>query len=268
MFIYSFSPPSSRSLSSLELVGTPPIGCTTDCFSNVLFLPGLKGSILKKGSDTLWPPTVFDLSNDILQLALNDNGESVNEVYTDGILNNFLVPIYGPFSDFMDGISGENELINAWLPLAYDWRFSPEKILEDGIKTENEIIDVIEKIEALAENSRTGKVAIIAHSMGGLFGKVIIKKLEEEGKDNLIDSFTMIGTPQLGTPQAIAALLHGDDEGIVGGLIVNASDIRKVAQKMPSAYNLLPSLKYFDEVLDPVITFDPSASFTQTWRNL
>lgn len=62
---------------------TDPLLPPPPCCSSVLFLPGIKGSILEKGSDTLWPPTFF--SNDISQLALTSSGESVNDVHTDGI---------------------------------------------------------------------------------------------------------------------------------------------------------------------------------------
>lgn len=245
----------------------PPLPCTTDCYSNVLFLPGIKGSILEKGSDIVWPPTIFSV-NDVSQLALTDSGESLNDIHTDGILNKFYTTsIYSQFSSFMDGIAGDNKLIKEWLPLAYDWRFSPETILEDGIKTADKTIDVIEEIEKLAENSKTGKVTIVAHSMGGLLGKAVIKKLQDEGKDDLIDSFVMVGTPQLGTPQAVASILHGDGEGIAVGFITNPIGIRRIAQNMPSAYNLLPSPAYFDKVSDPVISFNAQAPFTQTWRN-
>src|SRR3989344_6714167 len=103
--------------------------------------------------------------------------------------------------------------------------------------------------------------------MGGFLGKVIIKQLENEGKENLVDSFVMIGVPQLGTPQAAAALLHGDDEGIVAGLVVRPAEARSIAQNMPSAYDLLPSPRYFEEVVSPVITFSSSTSFTQEWRD-
>jgi len=246
--------------STLEL---PP--CIVDCFSNVLFLPGMKGSVLETGSDQLWPPTIF--SDDVPQLALTSDGTSVNDIHTNGILNEFgPTDIYAPFSNFMDGLVSE-ELINDWLPLAYDWRFSPETILEEGIKTASETFDVIEKIEELAGQSRTGEVTIVAHSMGGMLGKAIIKKLEEEGKDNLIDSFVMVGTPQLGTPQALATILHGDNESILAGFIVNPTDIRSIAQNMPSAYDLLPSRKYFETVSDPVISFNPEAPFLQSWRD-
>jgi len=241
--------------------------CTTDCFSNVLFLPGIKGSVLKKSADTLWPPTVFSF-NDIEQLTLTDEGESEYNIYTDGILNKFhTTSIYQPFTDFMDNLVSQG-LISEWLPLAYDWRFSPEKILQDGIKTQSEVLNVIDEIETLATNSKSGKVTIVAHSMGGFFGKAIIKELESRGESDLIDSFIMIGTPQLGTPQAIAAMLHGDDEGIAAGLIVDASEMRAIAQNIPGAYNLLPSSRYFDKVSDPVIKFDPTKPFTEAWRNL
>lgn len=236
------------------------------CCSNVLFLPGIKGSVLEKNSDTLWPPTPFSL-NDVNQLALTSEGKSINDVHTDGILNKFLgTSIYAPFSSFMDGLVTDGT-IEKWLPLAYDWRFSPETILTDGIKTKNETINVIEEIEKLAANSKTKKVTIVAHSMGGLLGKAIIKKLQDEGKDNLIDSFVMVAAPQLGTPQAIASILHGDDEGIAAGFIVNPISIRRIAQNMPGAYNLLPSSRYFTEAPDPVIKFNESALFTQTWRD-
>ena len=257
--------PNSMSFTPLPIRESTP-GCVVDCYSNVLFLPGIKGSVLKKGSDTLWPPTV--MSNDVPQLALNDSGESINNIHTNGILNTFYKKsIYAPLSSFMDSISGEGKLVNEWLPLAYDWRFSPEQILEDGIKTENEVINVIQRIEQLAEDSKTGKVAIVAHSMGGLLGKAIIKKLADEGRDELIESFVMVATPQLGSPQAMASVLHGNGEDILGGFIVHPGDIRAVARNMPSAHNLLPSPRYFNTVPDPVIKFRESNSIVQTWRD-
>ena len=250
-------------LAENPLPDPPPAPPYAECCSSVVFLPGIKGSVLKTGLKTLWPPTVF--SSDVAQLALDEAGESVNDVYVDGILNTFYgTPIYSPFSSFMDGIVADG-LIHEWLPIPYDWRFSPEKILAEGVKMPGGTMDLMQEIETLAAQSQTGQVSIVAHSMGGLLGKVIIKTLEAEGKEGIIDSFVMIGTPQLGTPQAAAALLHGDDEGIVAGLIVRPAAARTIAQNMPSAYNLLPSPRYFAEVSDPIISFDPSSLFTHSW---
>lgn len=244
-------------------------GAVEECCSSVLFLPGIKGSRLRTASDVLWPPTVW--SDDVPQLALNETGESVNDIYVDGIIEDFTIgpyskSVYSPFADFLDQLVSDG-IMNGWLPLAYDWRFSPEQIVEDGIETSNGVKDVVAEVENLAAQSQTGQVTIVAHSMGGLVGKALIKKLEEEGKDDLIDSFVMVGVPQLGTPQAAAALLHGDDEGAAGGFIVRASEVRAVAQNMPGAYSLLPSSRYFEEVLAPVIAFSTLADFTEPWRN-
>lgn len=247
------------------IAGAAQTSCTDNCYSNVLFLPGIKASVLKIGPDTIWPPTVW--SDDVPQLALNAAGESVNDVRVAGILNSFYgTPIYAPFSDFMDGLVASG-LINEWLPLGYDWRYMPEKILDDGVKTQDGVVDPLAKIEELAANSKSGKVTIVAHSMGGLLGKALIKRLESQGKDNLIDSFVMVGSPQLGTPQAVAALLHGDDEGIAGGFIVRPADARTVSQNIPSVYNLLPSRAYFSAVPDAVIKFSADADFTKAWRD-
>lgn len=256
------SPANPRLVSRIkngELVGSYPA-------SNVLFLPGIKGSVLATGTDTLWPPS-GGFSNDVAQLALDDSGDSVNGIHTTGILNDFHgTNIYQPFTDFMDSLEGN--LINEWMPLAYDWRFSPERVIQDGIKTEAGVKNVITEIEGLASRAKNGKVAIVAHSMGGLLGKAIIKELENQGKANLIESFTMVGTPQLGTPQAIASLLHGDQEAILGAFITNPKEMRALARNLQSAHDLLPSEKYFEEVVDPVITFDSNKSFTETWRNI
>ncbi|RJR13596.1 hypothetical protein C4585_01820 [Candidatus Parcubacteria bacterium] len=258
------SPVAERTL-TFEYVAGEASETFEECCSSVLFLPGLKGSVLKNGSDTLWPPSVW--SDDVPQLALDEDGNSVNEVFVDGIVNTaYGVSIYEPFSDFVDGLVTEGA-ISEWLPFPYDWRFSPEDAVGNGVKTASGVQDIVAEVEDLAGQSQTGQVTIVAHSMGGLVGKALIKKLEEEGKDNLIDSFVMVGVPQLGTPQAAAALLHGDDEGLGYGFIARASEIRAVAQNMPGAYSLLPSPRYFEEVLAPVVTFSTLANFTEPWRN-
>ena len=254
----------------LQVIGpgsSAPV-CIEDCYSNVLFLPGVKGSVLRDGTNPankLWPPTVW--SSDVRALALTDEGESVNSVVVDGILTDFYgTPVYGPFGSFMDSLV-ESKTINEWLSVPYDWRFSPEEILEDGVLTTSGTTYVLEEIEKLAARSRTGKVTIVAHSMGGLMAKAVVKALENEGKTELIDSVVLAASPQLGTPQGAASLLHGDDESILGGFIVDATDVRAVGQNMLSAYNLMPSARYFDEVVDPVFVFDENASFTLPWRN-
>lgn len=252
--------------------------CAEACHSNVVFLPGIKGSVLKMRnlitSDTLWPAGFDDFDNDIEHLALNEDGTSVHEVYVDGVLQDYYGhDVYGPFSSYMDEMVSDGH-INSWTPLAYDWRYGPEYILEHGVQTATTTLDLIEQIESAAANSKTGKVTIVAHSMGGLMGKAIIKELESQGKDGVIDSFVMVGSPQLGTPQAITSLLHGDGEGIpssndyrgfLNGVVVGPQEIRFVAQNMNSSYNLLPSAEYFSRVGTPIIILDALSQHTSDW---
>jgi len=252
-----------------------------ECCSSVLFLPGLQGSSLSAEilgvSVPVWPPATPAVFADTLPLlVMSDEGESVHSVFVTGVLDSFYgVPVYGGFVSFMNELVadiGDDINLSDWRPLPYDWRFSPERIVIDG--------DFVSEVEDAVTSSPTGKVSIIAHSMGGLVGKALIKKLEEEGKAGLVDSFIMVGTPQLGTPQAAAGLLHGDDQAIPGGfslggitinlfgnLVVNGATTRAVAQNFPGAYSLLPGARYFDEVSDPAIAFSPRASFTKPWRD-
>lgn len=235
-----------------------------ECCSSVAFIPGLKGSKLAIGLDTIWPPSLF--SNDVPQLALTSEGESVNDIKVTGVLDTFYgVPIYSGFETYLEGLKGT--VIRDWKSFPYDWRYAPDKIVDQGVLTQNGISFMKEEIEKLAEESDTGKVAIVAHSYGGLVGKQLIQKLNDASESSLVDTFVMVGSPQLGTPQAIASLLHGDGESIFGGIVVNKSASRQVAKNMPSTYMLLPSQAYFAKVTDPVVTFSPSASFTLDWRN-
>lgn len=237
-----------------------------ECCSSVVFLPGIKGSVLESGGRTLWPPSIW--SEDVPRLALDESGESVNDVRVAGVLNTFYgTDIYGPFGSFLDGMVADGT-IREWMPLAYDWRYSPEKVIAEGVRREDgSTEDIVADIESAAQRSRTGKVALVAHSMGGLLGKAIIKELEARGDDGIVDAFVLVASPQLGTPQAIASMLHGDDEGILGGIIVRPAAARALSRNLPSAYNLLPSPTYFDGVPDPAVSFDESAAFTDAWRS-
>jgi pimeloyl-ACP methyl ester carboxylesterase len=242
------------------------------CCSSVLFLPGIEGSALKEGDNVLWPPNFW--SQDVARLELTDVGESVNDIKVVGVLGNFYpgTNLYGGFASFMDELATVDSetgtsTIEAWVPFAYDWRYSPGKILEEGVSTPDGVVDLVATVEALAENSKSEKVTIVAHSMGGLLGKALIKELQDQGKEGLIDAFVMVGTPQLGTPQGVATLLHGD-QPIALEFFVRSHALRAVAQNMQSAYDLLPSESYFEDIVSPVVSFDPNASFTQAWRDL
>ncbi len=256
--------------------------CTQNCFSNILFLPGLEASRLYAKDDPdclivncenqLWEPNG---DADVEKLFLNSDGTSVrNDVYTRDVIDEKNVLPIGQGNIYESFISQMNDLktagtITDWEAAPYDWRLSLEDILNNGIKTGENISYltatsspyIIQEIRRLAETSKTGKVTIVAHSNGGLVAKALMQKLGDAETAKLIDKVILIAVPQVGTPQAIGAILHGYDQGLPFDsfpLILTPEIARVLAKNMPSAYNLLPSEGYFTSVALPVVTFDNS----------
>ncbi|NTW29914.1 MAG: hypothetical protein HGA33_01385 [Candidatus Moranbacteria bacterium] len=228
------------------------------CASNVLFLPGLKASRLymrnEEGrEDTLWPPTLF--SDDISDLALEEDGYSKNEVYTADVLESAGLTDY--YASFLDDLERKKEtyVINDFLPFAYDWRMSVHDVAYGSTPYSDDVKSLSYETDRLARSSKSGKVTIVAHSNGGLIAKELLKLLEEQAEIGLIDRVILVGTPQMGTPKSILSLLYGYDEELVHGILASRKNVRELAENMPGAYGLLPSDTYFDRAKEPIVTF-------------
>ena len=161
----------------------------------------------------------------------------------------------------MDTIVANGE-IKEWEGFPYDWRKDISKVVNEDtiIKVGNNFENkkLINEAITLAQKSPTGKITIIGHSNGGLVGKYLIKELANQGKANIVDQFIMVATPQIGTPKAIAGLLHGDQQILLYGILLDKESAKKLGHNMQSAYNLLPTQSYFDLISDPVIKFNDS----------
>lgn len=238
----------------------PEPSCIDNCYSNILFLPGVEASRLYRpdgsGEDRLWEP---NSNSDVKDLLLNDEGKSIrNDIYTKDVIDNAYLPnkgnIYKSFLNDLDDWKNTDKIINDYAVIPYDWRLSLEDVLSET--------NIIQKLRDLAESSMSKKVTIIAHSNGGLVAKALTDKLGVEVV-NLIDKIVFVAVPQSGTPQAIGAILHGYDQGLPVNWMPFAMSpkmARTLARNMPSAYNLLPSQAYFfsdgSSVKTPVIIFD------------
>lgn len=232
--------------------------------SSVLFLPGIQASRLYKvglagSEDQIWEP---DSNQDVGQLAMTETGDSVNQIYTKEIMQEIAFPtlgtnVYKSFAILMNTLKG-TKIIKDWTPFAYDWRFDVNEIATENVNYKNEVKNLVSEIEKLATSSYTGKVTIIGHSNGGLVGKMLISELDRQGKANLIDKLVMIGTPQLGAPKAILAMLHGYDQQALGGLLISSENARNVMRNMPGVYGLLPSAEYFSKSPGVMVAADTS----------
>ncbi|MCK9351201.1 MAG: hypothetical protein WCT49_00900 [Candidatus Paceibacterota bacterium] len=266
---YSYRFEATAEGNTLTLAG----GNITAGYSNVAFLPGIKASrLFNQGDvleDQLWEPNWWSDTN---ELMMNPDGTSENEnIYTKtdeylgtidqaNVLPGSLLRenFYVSFLDFMNSMK-ENGEIADWKSLPYDWRLAFPRILNQGNSTVNGKIFyddryatdtpyILQEIRALAQSSDTGKVNIIGHSMGGLLAKKLL--VDHADIANMTDTLILVDSPQLGTPQAVATILHGTNENIPSsfGLFSDAETGRRVAQNMPSVYTLLPSREYAERV--------------------
>jgi len=250
------------------------------CCSSVLFVPGIEGSRLyarlasgsAKGKQ-LWEPS----SNaDVKKLFLKANGDPVStSIYSKDIILKtnigfglFDKQVYGGAGDFLDGLVSSG-VIHEWKPFAYDWRLDPDKILQ-GVQRSDKSLDKMEDdVKTMAKNSLSKKVTIVAHSYGGLLTKRLLEKLKDDGEDSLVDKVVLVATPEEGTISTITALLHGDDQEIGDGYVLDAATARQLSLNMPSAYYLLPDPDLLASLSDiPVVRFSTKRWFGDDVKNI
>jgi len=261
--------------------------CGEQCFSNVLFLPGLMGSRLYKqdgaGEKELWVSVLDDQQK---LLALNKNGKSfrdvngkiIDDVYTKndtqdiegdggetGIIDESVGKnIYKSFINDLKDWKTEGT-INDYAFIPYDWRFSLEDIITSGVLADGGKLFfsrapnfsqafILKKLKELQASSKTGKVTIVTHSNGGLVAKALIQKLKETNNPlyNQIDNVILVAMPQVGTPKGLMSLLHGTGVGPFN-LVMSNKRSRILAENMPAIYNLMPSPEYFSIVDSNVV---------------
>ncbi|MEK7201137.1 MAG: hypothetical protein AAB737_00690, partial [Patescibacteria group bacterium] len=256
--------------SSTPVVVTPS-GPTV---SNVLFLPGIKGSRLYHEvfvceglpgicDETLWEPYSNVLAEK-LELKLGAERVYAKDAQViDEVLGN---KFYSSFITEMNAKASSGELGTSWRwkPVAYDWRLSLDDIISKGTQRGNRIYYdeatstpyIEQTLRELAGKSTTGKVTIIAHSNGGLVAKALMQKLGDTETAKLVDKVIFVGVPQSGAPQALGALLFGERETLPGKLrlpniLLTQSTARVLAENFPMGYHLAPSARYLADTRDP-----------------
>lgn len=257
----------------ITIESNTPVACVhgidPQCNDNVLFLPGIEASRLYDtdgGETKVWEP---ENDSGAEALLLDTHGISIHsDIYTRDVMDDALFgslgpSVYAPFIDTMNTLKNNGTIVD-WEAAPYDWRLSLDDILASGAKTGDSISYItstsspyiIQEVKRLAASSRTSKITIVAHSNGGLLAKKLMLALGSDAS-TYIDRIIMVDVPQLGTPAATAALLHGTDQGLPLGHL-SPGEARKLAINAPMTYNLLPSAQYFAQVSTPVIAIDSS----------
>lgn len=245
------------------------------CCSSIIFLPGLQGSRLyvkSRSENQLWEPNT---NADVKKLFLDSSGTSLEKnIYTQDVIGKtniagplFQFDVYGGFTNFLNSLVSSGT-IAAWKPFSYDWRRSSIDIANETIYLDKGATTSLGLMfDSLVKESKTGKVSIVAHSNGGLVAKNFVSSLIAAGKVDKVDQLIMVAVPEYGTPQAIADLLHGDSQSILGGIILSKSTARNLGMNMPSAYELLPTQKYFGSSSFPVVTFPTGSGLAIKYGN-
>ena len=249
--------------------------CVINCYSNVLFLPGIMGSRLYDATGNVRWLSEDDEEADYIRMN-SDGTSALPDITTKDALDTadgqqLYTDIYKSFLNEMKTWESTYHITATTTP--YDWRLDYETVVTNGRKLPNGHISylispeagrdpyIIETLKQLAATSKTGKVTIIGHSQGGLIAKALMQQIGEAETIALIDKVILVATPQLGTPKAVAGLLNGTQMGIIGA--VSDAKVRDLGQHTPSAFSLLPSTNYFTYVDDPVVTI--SSTTLSTW---
>jgi pimeloyl-ACP methyl ester carboxylesterase len=271
--------------------------------SSVMFFPGVMSSRLYETVGTVdcssgltsvdcireneqWV-SILDANHS--RLSMNANGDSVNNIYTkddtqsinDESETGIIDEAYGNdvYNSFINSLRGwENDgTINDYHFIPYDWRLSLNDVITNGATTSEGRLTyrndqdfsesfILKKLIELQKSSDSGKVTLIGHSNGGLVIKALVQKLKDTNNPlyEKIDKIILIAVPQVGTPDALVALLHG--KPLAGGFVMRNARARNLVENMPSVYNLLPSQVYFDTVnfspaTTSVVTFEDNINY-------
>ncbi len=209
----------------------------------VIIVPGIMGTRLNRVSDGIevWPrgDLMIAIGPDVYldELKLASSGQQIanKKMNPAGIIERESIP--GPDAVFYENlinslIQDGYEVSSTLFAVPYDWRLD--------IRDELDRLD--EKIQEAISNSPTGKIDIIAHSLGGL---LIKQYLLQATNTEFLNKLILAGVPQLGAPGSFKLLNYGDDLDLKKfGLGLNEERAKEISQNMPAVYQLLPSRRY------------------------
>ncbi len=223
----------------------------------VVFIPGIGGSELKANQDIFWTAAdghggtyshayaanekIWVNQDEAIKLG-DDDYFDILKLKSDGItsesalsLTNNLTPFgYGDIDSFfseMGYIKGVNFFV-----FPYDWR--------KDVRSNSDNLDSL--IETAKTASGQSKVNLVVHSLGGLVARFYIS---DAVKANKVNKLIELGVPHLGAVDSLKTLLYGSWLGYDFRLFtigIPPSETKDNAQNMPSIFQLIPSLKYYD----------------------
>ena len=187
----------------------------------VIFVPGMMGSELWRGSERLFPNVKALFTNpEALQYPLPlEPRKILQEVVI--VPNLVKLDQYNRLGDYLVEELGYQRSVD-FFEFPYDWR--------QDVRTSARQLGAL--IESLP---RTQPVVIIAHSLGTMVSRYYIERL---GGKKLVERVILMGGPHRGVVQALTSLLNAPELlpfGIMG------ERLRQVSMSFPASYQILPT---------------------------
>lgn len=117
----------------------------------------------------------------------------------------------------------------------YDWRLPVE---ESAARLAN-------YVACVQRYHPNEMIDIVAHSMGGLVARRYILAQTEAGQPTHIRRLITLGTPWLGAPKALYALLTGNFDTAVNLALLDTDVFKRLVATFPGAHALLASERYY-----------------------
>ncbi len=189
----------------------------------VVFVPGMMGSELWRGSEQIWPNVKLLLTRpEVLTLQENDQAVPRGLVSELVIVPNLIrQQRYGRLGDYLEEALGY-ERNKDLLEFAYDFR-------QDIRLSAQKLAAAIDSWPA------AGPITLIAHSLGCIVSRYYIERLGGKSK---IGRLILLGGPHAGSPKVVSHLLTGPNLlpfGLMG------DKLRQAMSTFPSVYQILPS---------------------------
>lgn len=212
----------------------------------VVFIPGLIGSVLvNERNERIWG-SLSDASQHFIDLRFPFENPVVDKVRAIALLDEF--SIFGPFGvSAYGGMSSyfrrHYAIDENYFEFAYDWR-------QSNFVSACDLKSYIDSRPALAQKALSPHgIAIVAHSMGGIVGRLFIHDQSPAGTQPTADRpcphqynvtmFVAIATPFKGAGKALRAFTNGLDKE--WEMLKSDQRItRDVFFSLPSVYELLP----------------------------
>jgi pimeloyl-ACP methyl ester carboxylesterase len=194
----------------------------------VILIPGIMGSVLKKGQRTIWPGDVLELV-----LPYNHMADLLDPdlLATDVIRSVSISTQYKALIDSLESCgfheAGPKPTLTVF---PYDWR-------KDNALAAKALADCI---DAMAQNlGNDAEINLVAHSMGGLVSRCYLESGTFTGRLGFacVKCLITLGTPHRGSPLAMTAAVGQERR-----LFLNADQVKTLAShtSFPSLYQLLP----------------------------